>query len=43
MAQPDIRDDPVGAPQHAQMLDDVFRIHLVSPQHEADHHVECEG
>jgi hypothetical protein len=28
MPQSDIGDDPVGAPQHAQVLDDVLRVHL---------------
>jgi hypothetical protein len=25
---PDIRDDAVGSPQHPQILDDVFAVHL---------------
>ncbi|MBH5368916.1 hypothetical protein HZZ16_12355 [Bradyrhizobium sp. CNPSo 4016] len=43
MAQPDVGDDRVGAPQHAQMFDDILGIHLVSPQHEADNHAQREG
>jgi hypothetical protein len=28
MPHPDIGDNPVGAPKHAQVLDDILRIHL---------------
>jgi hypothetical protein len=41
--QLDVGDDPVGAPEHMQVFDDVFGIHLVSPQHEPDDHPEGEG
>src|SRR5438105_2642247 len=43
MPHPDLCDDPVGAPEHAALLDDVLRTHLMSPQHETDHDAQCKG